>query len=56
MDIGEDEYGGFLLALNCISFKTSLALSSQSKTIVASIALATKVPVQTLVARRQVEV
>lgn len=50
-----DGYGGFPLALNYVPLRTSLALSSQSKTIVASIAITIKVPVHTL-ARRQLEV
>jgi hypothetical protein len=55
MDVGEDEYVGFLLALNFFPLRISLVFSSQSKTIVASIAVATKVPIHTLVSRRQVE-
>ena len=50
-----DGYGGFPLVLNYVPLRTSLALSSQSKTIVASIAITIKVPVHTL-ARRQLEV
>lgn len=48
MDVGEDDYGGFPFALNCAPLRAFLALSSQSKTIVASIVITTKAPVHTL--------
>jgi hypothetical protein len=55
MDVGDEVYGGFPRVLNYVSLRTFLALSSQSKTIVASIASTNKVPVHTL-ARRHLEV
>jgi hypothetical protein len=54
MDVGDDGYGGFPRVLNYVPLRTSLALSSQSKTIVATIAITVKVTVHAL-ARRQVE-
>jgi hypothetical protein len=55
MDVGEGGYVDFPLVLNCVHLRTSLVLSIQSKTIVASIRITTKVTVQTL-ARRKLEV
>ena len=47
-----DGYGGFPFVLNYVPLRTSLAFSSQSKTIVASIAITIKVPVHTLARNR----